>query len=88
MKRRCFFSGQVQGVGFRWTTRRFADLRHVTGWVRNLADGRVELLAEGSQTAIDGLLNDLRQHFGSQISGVEDGEVGDADSMDTFEIRR
>ena len=50
MKRRrvhVFYSGRVQGVGFRYHTKRQATGFEVTGLVRNLADGRVELIAEG-----------------------------------------
>lgn len=49
MRRRMqvFYSGRVQGVGFRYQTRRVAAGFEVTGYVRNLADGRVELVAEG-----------------------------------------
>ena len=42
-----YFSGHVQGVGFRYTTRSVASRFAVTGYVRNLPDGRVELVAEG-----------------------------------------
>jgi acylphosphatase len=42
-----FYSGRVQGVGFRYQTKRLADGYELTGVVRNLADGRVELVAEG-----------------------------------------
>lgn len=46
-RRRIFFSGRVQGVGFRYTTERLARNYAVAGTVRNLPDGRVELLVEG-----------------------------------------
>ena len=52
-----FYSGRVQGVGFRYTARRTAAGFDVTGTVRNLPDGRVELIAEGSETE----LKDFRQ---------------------------
>jgi acylphosphatase len=53
--------GRVQGVGFRDWTRRRARALGCTGWVRNLADGRsVEVLAEGSSTAIETLLQLLQ----------------------------
>jgi acylphosphatase len=44
---RLFYEGNVQGVGFRWSVRHIAKGFDVTGWVRNLADGRVELQVNG-----------------------------------------
>lgn len=62
-----FYSGMVQGIGFRYTTHRIARSLHLLGWVRNLPDGRVEILAEGPRDAIDRLTDDLHDHFGSYI---------------------
>ncbi len=50
------FSGQVQGVGFRFTTQRLAQELKLTGWVKNLSDGRVEMMAEGPRERIEHLL--------------------------------
>ena len=50
---RVLVSGRVQGVGFREACRRAADKAGVTGWVRNLADGRVEAWFEGERPALD-----------------------------------
>ncbi len=55
MKRRrmqVFYSGQVQGVGFRYQARQVATGFEVTGCVRNLSDGRVELVAEGEDVEL------------------------------------
>lgn len=52
-----YYSGRVQGVGFRYTARRVATGFEVTGTIRNLADGRVELIAEGGE----GELKEFRQ---------------------------
>jgi acylphosphatase len=52
-----FISGRVQGVGFRAHTQREAERLGVNGWVRNLPDGRVELVAEGEPAPVDQLVN-------------------------------
>ena len=62
-----FFSGTVQGVGFRYTTQRFARELKLNGWVKNLPDGRVEMMAEGPHERIDNLLYKLDKHYGDKI---------------------
>lgn len=66
-----FYSGMVQGVGFRYTTARLARNRQVTGFVRNLPDGRVELVAEGEHEEVEGLLAEVRERMSGCI-GDED----------------
>jgi acylphosphatase len=57
MKRsRVLISGEVQGVYFRDTCRRVAAQRGVSGWVRNLRDGRVEAVFEGADDAVDAMV--------------------------------
>ncbi len=56
-----FYSGAVQGVGFRYTARSVATGFEVTGTVRNLADGRVELVAEGTKDELDAFRQAIRQ---------------------------
>ncbi|MGE5140459.1 MAG: acylphosphatase [Rudaea sp.] len=53
-------SGLVQGVNFRWFTRRRAVDLGLTGWVRNLADGSVEFVAEGDRASLDALIEAVR----------------------------
>ena len=60
-----FYSGRVQGVGFRYTVRTLATGFEVTGTVRNLFDGRVELLAEGAQEELEAFRR-----------AIQDSEVG------------
>lgn len=62
-----FYSGMVQGIGFRYTTHRIAVSLGLKGWVRNLPDGRVEILTEGRKDAIESLMKELGTHFGSYI---------------------
>lgn len=58
--RRIFISGKVHNVGYRaWAIRRANELR-LTGWVRNLQDGRVEILAAGDEDAVSALIEDCR----------------------------
>ena len=61
------FSGTVQGVGFRYTCLSFAQQLVLTGWVKNLSDGRVEAVIEGPPTKIEELLLRLKGQFGSLI---------------------
>lgn len=67
-----FYSGRVQGVGFRYTTKTVATGYEVTGTVRNLPDGRVELMAEGSRDELEGFQQGIRESgLGHFISNEE-----------------
>ena len=57
IRRRALVEGHVQGVFFRATTRRQARELGLSGWVRNLPDGRVEVVAEGRPAAVEALLD-------------------------------
>ncbi len=67
IRREVYFSGQVQGVGLRYTAMRLATDLNVTGFVRNLPDGRVQLVAEGACGEIDRLLDGIRDALGNYI---------------------
>ena len=60
IRKRFVFNGRVQGVGFRYLTRRAADLIGVTGWVRNEADGSVTLEIQGTEDQVDGVMLALK----------------------------
>jgi acylphosphatase len=66
-RRQVFYSGHVQGVGFRYTTRQIAGNYEVTGFVRNLPDGRVELVAEGTEAELTAFLTAVDERLGSHI---------------------
>ena len=57
--RKYLISGQVQGVGYRFFAQRVAARHQVRGYVRNLADGRVEVIAEGPPESVEGFKHDL-----------------------------
>lgn len=61
IRRHLLISGRVQGVCFRYYTRQAAQNNGVTGWVRNLPDGRVEAVFEGAEQAVTATLNWCRQ---------------------------
>ena len=72
IRRRVWVSGRVQGVAFRASTRRAAQAAGVEGFVRNLADGRVEAVFEGEAAAVDGLLAWCREGpRGARVERVE-----------------
>ncbi len=68
--RRVFYSGHVQGVGFRYTTQQIARGFEVDGYVRNLPDGRVELAAEGHPAELDAFLEAIRDAMSRHIRDV------------------
>lgn len=83
-----FVSGRVQGVYFRATTRDQAREAGVDGWVRNLADGRVEAVFEGPEDAVESMIGFCGE--GSPAARVEDVavEYEDPEDIEGFEIRR
>ncbi len=69
-----FFSGMVQGVCFRFVSRDLANRYKLKGWVKNLADGRVELSVEGDDKDVDVFLSDLKKEFKRNISDCQTEE--------------
>lgn len=88
MQRTCtYFSGRVQGVGFRYTARNLALQYDVRGYVRNLPDGRVELILEGPEQEINGLLGDLREKMGPFITHADVCQLPATGEFSQFSIR-
>ncbi|MHC5109039.1 MAG: acylphosphatase [Planctomycetota bacterium] len=71
IRRRTFFSGRVQGVGFRFSTCEVADGFDVSGFVQNLSDGRVEMVAEGEEQELDRFQAALQDRMSRFISGAD-----------------
>jgi len=69
-RRTVLFSGHVQGVGFRMTAVHLSRDLALSGTVRNLDDGRVELVAQGVTKEIDTLISRLGEHFGALVRNV------------------
>ena len=68
-----YISGRVQGVFFRYTAKELADQLGVTGWIKNLPDGRVEAVVEGEEEKVDEMLEFF--HKGPPLARVDKVEV-------------
>ena len=83
-----FFEGNVQGVGFRWSVRDVAKGFDVTGWVRNLPDGRVEMQVSGAENEVRAFLDAVKQ---SELRGLirkqSESTLAEAVKARGFEIR-
>jgi acylphosphatase len=75
VRARVFVDGRVQGVAYRFFAEKYAARLGITGWVRNLSDGRVEVLAEGTSHQVETFLERLRE--GPSLARV-----------DVFDVRR
>ncbi|MBD3183980.1 acylphosphatase [Candidatus Poribacteria bacterium] len=83
-----FAHGRVQGVGFRYTVQKRASALALKGYVRNLRDGRVEILAQGSQERVEKLVEFLKNSPGMSYVAKLDTEWGEPDeNYSEFEIR-
>ena len=87
IRRTVLFSGRVQGVGFRYTTCRVAEDYAVTGYVRNLPDGRVETVVEGDTSEVERFLAALKAEMASYIREAQQQESPAAGKFRRFEVR-
>lgn len=84
-----FYTGRVQGVGFRYTTRSVAAGFELTGAVRNLSDGRVELMAEGAREELEAFRRAIQDSEVGRFIRHEEVSFGDASGeFRGFEITR
>ena len=75
VRKHIYFSGRVQGVGFRYSALYLAKPLGLTGWVENLWDGRVEMEVQGEETAIQEFLKGLHTQRFIVISDMEIREI-------------
>lgn len=66
-----YYSGKVQGVGFRFTCEDIAAGLGVAGWAKNLRDGRVEVVAEAEEKTLIDFLDEIQHHFGQYIQDAD-----------------
>ncbi len=86
IRKHMVFYGEVQGVGFRWNAKYIARNYGLSGWVRNLHDGSVELEAEGTPQDINSLVSELKSARFLYIERIDEKTVpleGDY----SFEVR-
>jgi acylphosphatase len=85
---RILYSGHVQGVGFRYTAQDIASGLGLVGWVRNLSDGRVEVVSEGEEKKIKQFLERLEKGFlGRYIRDTDISWKEPTGEFDNFDIR-
>jgi acylphosphatase len=86
--RHVFVSGRVQGVGFRWHAVARAEALALSGWIKNLDDGRVEAWLEGPSRDVEEMLSWLRSGpSGARVTGVQAREVAPR-GLFGFEVHR
>lgn len=82
-----YYEGRVQGVGFRYTTRRIAAQFAVTGYVKNLPDGRVQVVLEGTPEEMERMLQAIQSVMGRYIGKVTRTRSPATGEFQGFDIR-
>src|SRR5437870_2855978 len=86
-RRTVHFTGRVQGVGFRYTTRNIALGYDVQGYVRNLPDGRVELVMEGPDSEMEKVIAEIRRKMNGFIRKIDTETSPATGEFEQFSIR-
>jgi len=86
-RRVVYYRGDVQGVGFRYTTQRIASRFSVTGYVKNLSDGRVLVEVEGEPGELERFLAGIMDRLGHHVAEVQPSVQPAHGSFCGFEIR-
>jgi acylphosphatase len=87
VRQKTIFRGHVQGVGFRYSAAMAARGFLVTGYVRNLPDGNVELVAEGDQDEVKGLIAEIKDRIGMNIRSALEVPEPETGEFSGFNIR-
>jgi acylphosphatase len=87
IRRRVLVSGRVQGVGYRYTCQQVATERGVAGWVRNLGDGRVEAVFEGTVEQVDAMVEWARHGPGPSSVADIAVQTEPAEGLTEFVVR-
>ena len=87
-RRTVHYRGHVQGVGFRYSVQTIAEPFAVTGYVQNLADGRVRLVAEGTAEDLDNFFDEVGRRLQRYIQGDELTSGDATGEFEDFEIKR
>lgn len=82
-----YFRGRVQGVGFRWTVQRIASRFDIVGYVRNLPDGRVQLVAEGQDHELTRFVRMIEAEMNRYIAETSVMKTAAIDEFERFDIR-
>ncbi len=82
-----YFTGHVQGVGFRYSTLQVAKEFEVAGYVKNLADGRVQLEAEGRARTVDAFIAAVEERMHGYVRKTERAQQTRSAAFQGFEIR-
>ncbi len=87
IRKHVFYQGTVQGVGFRFTTVRVAERYAVSGFVRNLPDGRVDVVVEGEAKEIETFLNDQADNMQGYIRKTQIHDEPCTGEFHRFDVR-
>ena len=82
-----YYTGRVQGVGFRFTVQDLAKEKGVFGWGKNLRDGRVEITAEAEEEVLKDFLEQINQYFSQYIQDADIQWLKATDEFEDFLIK-